>query len=185
MDALQVRLYCTARVFKKTCAAPRTYWATEERYPYGRKRRDMVEIDRGQGRSGIGQLIAFVEMDVLPANARIRRLVIIRWLSPSPRSHQRDDCDRPLCDYPLSSNHCLWEWADSGRNRVSFTQRGFRRLVDRLQYWSHVSTQNRTAVINSEKRARYDVIEYSSIIRHANVALDPTTGHMLQSIQMQ
>ena len=96
MDTLQVRLYCTARVFKKACAVPRTYWATEERYPYGRKRRDMVEIDRGHGRSGIGQLIAFVEMDALPVNARIHRLVIIRWLSPSPRSHQRDDCDRPL-----------------------------------------------------------------------------------------
>ena len=48
-----------------------------------------------------------------------------------------------------------------------------------------MSAQNRTAAINSEKRARYDVMEFSSFIRHANVARDPTTGQMLQSIQMQ
>ena len=96
MDTLQVRLYCTARVFKKTCAAPRTYWATEERYPYGRKRRDMVEIDRGHGRSGIGQLIAFVEMDALPVNARIHRLVIIRCLV-HPLDHINETIVTALC----------------------------------------------------------------------------------------
>ena len=183
MDNLDVRLYCTARVLRS--GSNRTYWATDDRYPYGGTRRDMVEIDRGEGKTGIGQLIAFIEMARLPPNARIRHLAIVRWLSPSPESHQRDDYDRPLCEYPLSSNHCLWKWSDAGRVRDSFRRRGFRRIVDRLGYWSHMSAQNRTAAINSEKRARYDVMEFSSFIRHANVARDPTTGQMLQSIQMQ
>ena len=75
MDNLDVRLYCTARVLS---GSNRTYWATDDRYPYGGTRRDMVEIDRGQGKTGIGQLIAFIEMARLPPNARIRHLAIVR-----------------------------------------------------------------------------------------------------------
>ena len=42
----------------------------------------------------------------------------------------------------------------------------------------------RTQAIHNEKRARYDVLEYGSIICHTNVTIDPSTGHILQSIQM-
>ena len=50
--------------------------------------------------------------------------------------------------------------------------------------WSHVPAQHRRRAIDSEIRARYDVLQYVSIIDHANIAVDPTTGHMLQTLQM-
>ena len=89
-----------------------------------------------------------------------------------------------LCSYPLSSNHCLWKWSDAGSNRQCFTLRGFRRRVDRQKMWSHVVSNRRTEFISKEKRARYDVIKYDSILCHANIAPDPSTGELLQTIQM-
>ena len=50
--------------------------------------------------------------------------------------------------------------------------------------WNHVRQQDRNDVIRSEVRARYDVIKYENVIRHVNIAKDPTTGHMLQTLQI-
>ena len=185
MSRLQVQLYCTARV-QHPSGATRTYWATEQRYPYGdRKRRDFVEVDLGGGKSGVAQLTSFIHMYDLPMGASNTqsKAVLIRWLSVSSLSSQdRDDYGRPLCSYPLSSNHCLWEWSDAGRNRACFSVHGFNRTVRRRRMWAR-ETDLRSA-IDSEKRARYDIISYNSIIRHANIAVDPTTGHMLQTLQI-
>ena len=49
---------------------------------------------------------------------------------------------------------------------------------------SHAPTQDRAEALRSEIRARYDVVKYDNIIRHANVTIDPTTGHMLQTCQI-
>ena len=186
MDHLIVRMYCSAYV-KYPGGDTRTYWATDRSYPYnGGCRRDMVEIDLGDGNVGMGQLISFVHLDHLTGSGtrHSARVVLIRWLSPSCRSETRDDKSRPLCSYPLSSNHCLWKWSDAGSNRQCFTLRGFRRRVDRQKMWSHVVSNRRTEFISKEKRARYDVIKYDSILCHANIAPDPSTGELLQTIQM-
>lgn len=186
MNVLQVRLYCSARI-KHPSGETRTCWATESRYPYnGGVRRDMVELDLGGGKSGMTQFVSFIEMTLLPEDVPDLRAsaVLVRWMSVSPRSSGRDDFGRPLCNYPLSSNHCLWQWSDTGRNRQSFTVRGFRINVDRQRMYHHVPLQHRNGAIDDEKRARYDVIQYDNILRHANVAVDPTTGHMLQTIQI-
>ena len=186
MEDLLVRLHCSARVVHPT-GETRTYWATEIRYPfYGGRRRDFVEIDLGDGTIGLGQLIVFVTLENMPPGVETSksRAVLIRWLSPSSLSRSRDDYNRPLCAYPLSSNHCLWEWSDAGNNRRCFTRRGFHRTVEKQNMWGHVSASNRRDAINSEKRAFHDFIEYDSIIRHANVAVDPTTGHLLQTLHI-
>jgi hypothetical protein len=186
LDVLRVRLYCSANVVHPS-GDSRTYWSTESRYPYSPGvRKDMVEIDLGGGKVGMGQIISFIEMNDLPEDAhRVHeKLVLIRWMSVSTLSSGRDDCDRPLCCYPLSSNHCLWQWSDTGRDRQCFTRRGFQNNVDRQKMWNHVPHLQRRRVIQSEIRARYDVISYQSILRHANTMLDPTSGHMLQTIQM-
>ena len=45
-------------------------------------------------------------------------------------------------------------------------------------------TDDRERVITPKIRARYDIIGYDSIIiRHENIHEDPSTGHMLQTIQ--
>ena len=186
MNILQVRLHCSTRVLHPSGTIC-TYWATETSYPYTPgSRRDFVEIDLGRGRIGMGQLIAFIDMDHLPPDQPGPRahVVLIRWLSVSSQSRETDEHSRPLCEYPLCVNHCLWEWSNSGRNRECFRQRGFRRMVNRQKIWSHVPDAQRQQCIDSEIRARYDVIQYSSILRHANVTEDVDTGQMVQTLQM-
>ena len=185
-DHLRVRLYCSSRV-QHSSGESRSYWATESQYSWNRGcRRDFVEIDLGGGKVGIGQLTGFIEMDNLPENASEleSHAVIIRWLMKSSRVQGRDDNDRSVCDYPLSSNHCLWQWSKTPLTRFTFRLRGFGGRVARQGLWSHVPRQDRETARRSEIRARYDVIKYDNLIRHVNVTKDPTTGHMLQTLQI-
>ena len=185
LDHLIVRMYCCARVVGQTVSESRTYWATESRYSHlGGSRRDIVEMDLGNNTRGMAQLISFLTMENTPEENSSKQAVVIRWMSVSTLSRARDDFGRPLCEYPLSSNHCLWEWSDAGSDRQSFSVRGFVNKVNRQCMWNHVPRVNRRVAIDSEKRARYDVVEYDSIVGHANVSVDPSTGHMLQTIQM-
>ena len=54
----------------------------------------------------------------------------------------------------------------------------------RQRMWDHVPEVYWDRAVDKEKRARYDVIRYDSILCHANTTVDPSTGHMLQTIQM-
>ena len=186
LDVVQVRLYCSARVLHSS-GERRTYWATESRYRYNKgSRRDMVDIDLGRGNIGVGQITSFLNIstaDVAGVN-ETKKCVLIRWMSKSTLSTHTDDYDRPLCDFPLSFNHCLWEWSNSGRNRDCFRVHGFRNRSVRCGLWKHVHQDDRQHTINSEIRARYDIIEFDSIKRHANIHEDPSTGHMLQTLQI-
>ena len=159
----------------------RTYWATESRYRYnGGSRRDCVEVNLGQGRSGTAEITAFVKIN----GDRQSEGVLVRWMDKSSLSTITDDRDRPLCPYPLSLNHCLWEWSKIGSVRPCLTTRGFMNRVREQNLWGHVQPQHRQESIQSEYRARYDIIEYSTILRHMNVHVDPSTGHMLQTLQI-
>ena len=109
--------------------------------------------------------------------------VIVRWMDKSSLSRNADHGDRPICDYPLDSNHCLWEWSKTDVNRGCFG-RGFMNRFRREHLWSHVKEQHRSDVIRSEIRARYDIVSYDSIVSHVNVHKDPSTGHMLQTLQI-
>ena len=161
----------------------RQYWSTESRYAYNKgARRDMVEIDLGQGKIGCAEITSFIEMST--GMDETRRAVIIRWFSKSSLSTFSDDHDRPMCDFPLSCNHCLWQWSSTGRDRASFRVRGFRNRSVRQKLWSHVHQDDRQRVITSEIRARYDIIGCDSIKGHANIHEDPSTGHMLQTLQI-
>ena len=185
-NVLQVRLFCSAQVTHPS-GATRTYWTTESRYPYNKgKRRDMVEIDLGNERLGMAQITAFIELEHLPEDVNVtnEKLVLIRWMSPSSQSTSADKNNRPLCDFPLSYNHCLWNWSDSGRDRQCFKRRGFMKIVDNQNMWSHICHEKRQDAIKGEIRARYDVIRYDCLVRHANVSEDPSTGHFLQTLQM-
>ena len=153
----------------------------------------MVQISLSGGRIAAAQLVAFIEMESLPTSTipyQKNQLVLIRWMSASrlSRNHQRDSSNRPVCEYPLSSNHCLYQWSDIGEDRRCLL--GLTRVTDnpsileKRKMWKHFPENQRNRVIESETRAFYDVIRFDSIIDHANIALDPSTGHMLQTIQM-
>ena len=172
---LRVRLYCCARVLHPN-GETRTFWSTDTRYPYLKgQRRDMVEVTRPGRRIGVAQLVTFIEMENPPTRERIR------WMQVSSLSqhHTRDSSHRPVCEYPLH-NHCLYQWSDIGQDRCCF--RGIRRISDRM--WHHLPQTQRVRAMQSEIRAYYDVIEYDSILNHTNISVDPSTGHMLQTIQM-
>lgn len=182
LDTATVQLYCSALIMYPG-GERRTYWSTESRYTYnGGFRRDCVEVDLGQGRSGTAEITAFVKMygDI----DRQSEGVLVRWMDKSSLSTISDDRDRPLCPYPLSSNHCLWEWSDTGRDRASFQVRGFMNKVRAEKLWSHVKRDRREDVIRSERRARYDILSYDNIRSHVNIHVDPSTGHMLQTLQI-
>ena len=181
-------MYCSSWI-KHPSGHKRTFWSTESRYPYGEHARtDFVEVDMSGGAVGLAQTVSFLRLQNLPPDVpKLQKdLVLIRWLSPSSLSTSRDTSNRPLCDYPLSSNHALWEWSRTPRIRRPYNRRGFRRLLNRQGIWNHVtmSQGRRNDCITAESHAYFDVIEYNSIVRHANVARDPTTGHMLQTIQI-
>ena len=186
MKRLKVRLYCSARVLRRD-GSTRTFWSTDTRYPYLRgQRRDMVHISLRKSRLAVAQLVAFVEMNDLPSTERDQtaRAVLIRWMGVSTlsRNHQRDALNRPVCEYPLSSNHCLYEWSDIGEDRYCF--RDIRRNANKISMWDHFPQTQRARAIESERRAYYDIIQYASIVDHTNISVDPSTGHMLQTIQI-
>ena len=184
----QVKLYCSA----ERCdpgKERRTYWATENRYPYnGGSRRDMVHVvwDPGNGRPkkiGCAQITSFIQIDG-GVDRGVSEGVIIRWMDKSSLCTNSDHPDLPVCDYPLSFNHCLWEWCKTPRPRKSFRSRGFMNRVRRDGLWNHIDEEHREGVIRSESRSRYDIVSYKSIMSHVNVHRDPSTGHMLQTLQI-
>ena len=182
MNRLIVRLYYSVHV-RHPNGDTRTFWSTDTRYPYYRgQRRDMVQISLRGRRIAVAQLVAFIEMESLPTSTdRLDNcLVLIRWMGVSTlsRNHQRDSSNRPVCEYPLSANHCLYQWSDIGEDRHCLLHRNNSKM------WDHFPEPQRNRVKESETRAYYDVIKFDSILDHANIAVDPSTGHMLQTIQM-
>jgi len=142
----------------------------------------MIEVDLGKGKTGSAQITAFIKLD--GGIDRQSEGVIVRWMDKSSFSTQTDHRDRPICDYPLSFNHCLWEWSKTPVNRRCFSARGFRDRITRDHLWSDVKQQHRPDAIRSEIRARYDILRFDSIIGHANIHEDPSTGHMLHTLQI-
>ena len=110
--------------------------------------------------------------------------LFVGWTSPLILQPRITSKGLPFCDYPLSFNHCLWQWSKTDRDRESFRVRGFMNNVRRDELWSHVDEQEREDVVRSEIRARYDILPYNSIVCHANVHKDPSTNHMLQTLQI-
>ena len=134
-------------------------------------------------RVGCAQITAFVKMDG-GVDLGVSNGVLVRWMDTSSLSTPTDHTDRPMCDYPLSFNHCLWDWSKTTVDRSSFTSRGFMNRVRQDRLWIHVDEQHRANTIRSEKRARYDIIGCEQIVCHANVHEDPSTGHMLHTLQI-
>ena len=180
-DNVNVRLFCSARVHHPG-GETRNYWATESRYMYNKGvRRDHVAVDLGQGKIGAAEIVTFISIDGAWGTSEG---VVVRWMDKSTLSTECDQNDRPMCTYPLSSNHRLWQWATIRRDRACLKVRGFMNKVREEQLWSHIEPQQQRVAIESELKAYYDIIKYSNIIGHINVHVDPSTGHMLQTLQI-
>ena len=77
----------------------------------------MVEVDLGEGKSGSAQITAFMKLD--GGIDRQSEGVIIRWMDKSSLSTHTDHRDRPICDHPLSFNHCSIIVCGNGRKQLS------------------------------------------------------------------
>ena len=136
----------------------------------------------GQGRSGSAQITAFIQFD--GGIVRQSEGVVIRWLSKSSLSRENDHKDRSLCDYPLSSNHCLWEWSDAGRRRdcSEFVVLGIELMTGTCGV---IMLSYKIVQLLSNLRLKHVmIIGYDSIKGHVNIYQDPSTGHMLQTVQI-
>ena len=135
MKRLRVNLYCQAMVINEN-GESRTYWYTipllrrysqrhgwdyfTTRYTYDTIYWHIYETlcDRTyeqtcSGRLGVAQLVTFIRMTRLPPSAGALQhadVALVRWMGVSSlsRNHQRDSLYRPVCEYPLSANHCLY-----------------------------------------------------------------------------
>ena len=56
--------------------------------------------------------------------------------------------------------------------------------MTRVHLWSHVDDRIRSDVIREEIRARHDIMAHNSIVCHVNTHEDPSTGHLLQTLQI-
>ena len=82
----------------------------------------------------------------------------------------------------------MYQWSDIGQERrclLGLTRVNPNRSIqDKRKMWEHFPEPERVRVMESETRAFYDVIRFESIVDHANISVDPSTRHMLQTIQM-
>ena len=65
--------------------------------------------DRGSSKTTCAQITGFVQMN--GGEDQTSEGVIIRWMDRSSLSAHSDHRDRPIRNYPLGFNHCLWEWS--------------------------------------------------------------------------
>ena len=69
----------------------------------------MVEVlwdDLGTRKTTCAQITGFVKIH---SADQVSEGVIIRWMDHSSLSAHPDHRERPICNYPLGFNHCLWE----------------------------------------------------------------------------
>ena len=101
-------------------------------------------------------------------------LALVRWLSPHEDAMVRDSKNRPICPSPFDINHALWRYTKRPRERACFRGRQF--ATQRHLFGSDVET--RTARIDQDKLAHYDLIDprsFESYVNCTSIDGDPCT----------
>ena len=96
---------------------------------------------------------------------------LIRYAAPHPSATLRGPEMRPLCPGPLKNTHCLWTWAmrPEGHERGCFRPRPWSR---HRRYFGSTEPQQEQ-LMQSNRRAWYDLIQVTNIKNYANVQKDP------------
>ena len=96
---------------------------------------------------------------------------LIRYAAPHQSATLRGPEHRPLCPGPLKNTHCLWTWAErpEGHERGLFRPRPWSR--HRRHFGSTQLQQDE--LMQSNRRAWYDLIQVTNIRNYANVQKDP------------
>ena len=162
----------------------KTFWATDTRFPYGGKRRDILRI-AGSEFTGTGrarrvnalccQVVLFLTITNLSAlratGENKKTFVIGRWFQPHSSVIIRDSENRPICPGPLQINHCLWQYARSARARKALQGRN-RRPSTEFQRQRQLFGANRVEQLERyerDKHAYFCLLETDSIIGTQNM----------------
>ena len=96
---------------------------------------------------------------------------LVRYAAPHPSATLRGPENRPLCPGPLKNTHCLWTWAmrPEGHERGCFRPRPWSR---HRRYFGSTEPQQEQ-LMQSNRRAWYDLIQVTNIKNYANVQKDP------------
>ena len=153
------------------------YWCTDTRYPViqrggSRRRRDMVRVSGIDGDEHLAQIVTVVSArhpnpptpDTPPEVG-----VLVRWLTPHKDAIMYDN--EPTCPGPLSRSHNLWSWHRTDVRRSAISGYHYGRLSDTQKKWLEPESKRESLLF-----ASYDVVEFQSIGKYANVAPDFDTG---------
>ena len=178
-----------------------TYWATDSYYmgQDGSRRRDVFLIqgkDRETGNKTAYscEAIVFIQIQgfkqfcqdskrTLPLfvadeiDKDTLNLVLGRWLTPHPTTHQRDSESRPICPGPLQHNHCLWMYSQTPRPRKIMVEKGKPSRafeICRDMFGSSQAVSDRRW--DEEKRAYYTFLLPSNIVNTTHMTREYVSG---------
>ena len=112
----------------------------------------------------------------------LKTYLLVRFAAGHRHSgRKRGPKHRPLCPGILEQTHCLWSWAQRGRNYQRGCFQG--RSWDRNKRYFGDTDVSQSIRKDLEQRAWYDLVPCTDIISYANVQLDPDVKHsFLQSV---
>ena len=100
----------------------------------------------------------------VPANSTCNEeevtLALVRWLSPDPRALLRDDKKLPMCPPPFGTNHALWTFAKTRRQRGYLSDNLFAR---QLHLFPGKDMQTKRQNADALKYVMYDLVMVESI----------------------
>ena len=143
------------------------YWGTDTRYPViqrggTRRRRDMVRV-RGVDGQHLAQIVCFVKATQPTLDTPPSVGVLVRWLTPHEEAIMYHD--EPTCPGPLRHTHNLWSWHRTDVRRTDISGYHYGRLPETQKKWLIDCRE-------SLMFASYDVVEFHSLGKYANVARD-------------
>ena len=158
------------------------YWGTDTGYPAISRgglsrRRDMVRVSLGG--QHLAEIVGFVkaQLPTSDTSERHKEVVgaLVRWLTPHPDAVVHDGS--PTCPGQLCKSHNLWSWHRTQAPRRAISGYRLGRLPDEQKAWLQPPSKREDLLY-----ASYDVIEFASIGKYANVAPDFCTNGFLESV---
>ena len=154
------------------------YWGTDTKYSNSsreglRRRRDFVRVSlKGEH---LCQLVAFVKATYSsptagkPSKKAEKIGVLVRWLTPHPTAVMQNGV--PMCPGPLQNTHRLWTWHMAKDTRTAISGYRFGRLPPHQKPWLEPQAKR-----DGLLRGSYDVVEFETLGKYANVTADFDTA---------
>ena len=157
------------------------YWGTDTRYSHSsrdglRRRRDFIRV-KGEH---LCQIVGFVQArypspTVRNPNAKAGKSgVLVRWLTPHAHAVMQNGV--PMCAGQLQNTHRLWSWHLTESPRTAISGYWFGRLPPVQKRWLEPRSKR-----DGLLRASYDVLEFETLGKYANVTADFDSDGFLES----